>query len=129
MKVYKSLRSQFRYNIKKGKCVCIISGIPINDVNKLSLEHWVPQSRWDGIEVKQSYNIYPAYKILNALKGSMLPCEFWANRENIYKKALKQYKLNRDDRRTVQAALDFIPYYNFNPCSACFLYNNCHESR
>ena len=129
MKPYKSRRSQFRYEIKNGKCVCVISGIPINEIKQLSLEHWVPKCRWDGIEVTEPYNIYPAHKIINSLKGSMLPCEFWINREKIYKRAIQHYNLKRDEKRIVQAALNFIPYYKLNPCDLCFLYESCYESR
>lgn len=129
MKPYKLLRRKFRYDIRKDDCVCILSGIPILDVKDLSLEHGVPLSRGPHYECTQDYNIFPAYKIINNLKGDLLPCEFWALREKIYKKALWQYKLTQHDKQVIQAALNFIPRYKINPCSMCFLYENCDESR
>jgi len=128
MKTYKKLRYQFKRDIRRGSCYCILSGLPIYDPKQLSLEHAVPLSRGAYLETRQDYNIFPAYKIINNLKGNLLPCEWAAHRCDILQNALDRHKLTRDDKEIVEDALNYVKVYNFQPCSICFLYEKCKDS-
>lgn len=129
MKNYKKLRYKFKQDIKRGSCYCILSGLKIYDAKQISLEHVVPLCRGPYLETRQDYNIYPAYKIINNLKGSLLPCEWAAQRCSILQYALDRYKLTLNDRKIVEDALNNVKRYKFDPCSICFLYDNCEYSR
>ena len=126
---YKEIRYNYKKDIKKGTCFCILSGLQINDQTELSLEHFVPLSRGPYYECKQSYNIFPAFKIINGIKGSLLPCEYFENREKLLQKTLSKGHLNRKNTAILKAAIENIPNYKINPCNYCILANCCRDSR
>ena len=126
---YKEIRYNYKKDIKKEKCYCILSGLKITDQNELSLEHFVPRSKGPYYETKQWHNIYPAYKIINSVKGRLLPCEWMEQREYLLKKTLSKDHLNKKNKAIVQAALENIPNYKINPCEYCILSVRCRDCR
>lgn len=129
MKTYKELRLKFRYDIRKDDCVCILSGLKIKNINDLSIEHYCPLSRVSYQLSTQESNLYPAYKIINNIKGNLLPCEFEEEKIQLYKKILYKNKLKEHDRKIVENALDYSDKYIINPCFYCILLDSCSKNR
>ena len=129
MTSYKLLHRKFRYDIRKGDCVCILSGLKIKNINDLSIEHYCPLSRVSYQLSTQESNLYPAYKIINNIKGNLLPCEFEEEKIQLYKKILYKNKLKEHDRKIVENALDYSDKYIINPCFYCILLDSCSKNR
>lgn len=126
---YKDLRYNYRKDIKKGTCYCILSGLQINDQNELSLEHFVPLCKGPYYESRQWYNIFPAFKIINSIKGGRLPCDWFEYRIPLLQNALRKGNLHKKDRAIVQAALENADNYKINPCEYCILSLGCRDCR
>lgn len=122
---YKQIRQEYKAQIAKGDCYCILSSIKIENVKDLSLEHLVPQSRVEYGIAAQPENIYPAIKIINNIKGSLLPCEFEREKIHLFKKALRKNNLKKHEKDLVQEALDKSYSYHINPCLYCILSKTC----
>lgn len=123
---YKELRLLYLTQINEGLCKCILSGLIITQPRFLSLEHFTPCCRGGYDETRAITNVFPAYKIINNLKGPRLGCEWMMERESIYKKALSKGHLRSADREIVEKALDNVPRYNINPCNYCILHEQCY---
>lgn len=121
---YKKIRYEFQQAVKEGKCWCVLSGLHIDSLKQLSLEHYCPKSRIEWNLAKSPENIYPALKVINNVKGSLLGCEWEYYKEELLQKAIKK-EHNTEKKRILQAALDNIPYYKIIPCKYCVINNQC----
>lgn len=128
-KYYKETRQRFRNEIKLEECYCILSGLKIKNINDLSIEHYCPLSRVSYQLSTQEANLYPAYKIINNIKGNLLPCEFEEEKIQLYKMILYKNKLKDHDRKIVEKALDYSDKYIINPCFYCVLLDTCSKNR
>ena len=124
---YKELRRFYFLQIDQNLCRCILSGLLIRDKKQLSLEHYFPLSRGEWHETHQIANVFPAYKILNNLKGSLLGCEWEMMKQKILQKALEKDKLRTADREIVEKALANIKNYHINACDFCINNYKCNE--
>lgn len=127
MASYKELREYFREEIELGNVYCILSGLPIEKKEFLTLEHFVPLHRVSHTISAQPRNIFPAYRIINHIKSSMLPCEFFECRDKLLRKTYNKHTLDRQNQQILRDAIDNIPYYNIDPCTLCVMSNLCYQ--
>ena len=106
---------------------CILSGLEIPD-GKGSREHLVPKARVFPL-INGNSNVFPALKIINGIKGDLLPCEFERLKFEIGDKALNNWNIKQVDRNFIrQAMISWEDGYNPNWCDICIL--NCkHRQR
>ena len=129
MKLYKDLRTRFKKDIKRGACYCILCGNKIENYKDLSLEHLTPIARVNYKLAAKSYNIYPAIRIINTIKGSLLFCEWMNERVDLLQNSLENHKLTTHERILIEKALESTYTYNIDPCDFCIMYKycqNCH---
>lgn len=102
---------------------CCLSGLPIVCPQDFSLEHYVPKARTTPEFSGNSYNIRPAIKIINNIKGALLPCEWVLLRKERLLYALENWHLTQHNKRIVIDALTrFSQEKNIpNPCLECIL--------
>jgi hypothetical protein len=97
--------------------ICFLSGLEIPK-GKMSIEHYAPKSRIPKHLAQQSYNLFPAIKVINFAKGNLMPCEWHEQREYRLEYAYHNWKLKSEDRKIIRKALDKgLP--NINPCDYC----------
>lgn len=102
---------------------CILSGLEIPK-NRESLEHLVPRSRAPYAVINNPANIFPAHKILNCMKGDLLPCEFQRLKYDIAYKAIHKWDIKRSDIEFVRKSVaNWEGGYNPDWCNICLL--NC----
>lgn len=103
--------------------VCCLSGLPITCRQDFSREHFVPKSRTTPELSGNSYNIRPAIKIVNNIKGDLLPCEWMLVREERLLYALLYYKLTKHEKSIITKTLDRFATEKeqLNPCQYCIL--------
>jgi len=129
MKAYKELRAQFKEDVLAGNCYCILSGLKIENLKDLSLEHFVPLSRTEHALATQNQNIFPAHVVINHIKSSLLPCEWQLEKIKLLQKALKKNHLSKHERDIVEKAIQNSYTYNIYPCKLCVLVENCENAR
>ena len=129
MKAYKELRAQFKEDVLAGNCYCILSGLKIENIKDLSLEHLTPKCRVSYGLSTQEQNIFPAFKVINGIKSGALFCEWMQNREKLLRKALKSSNIKKHEKEIIRATIENIPFYNINPCSLCILSEYCENAR
>ena len=101
---------------------CILSGLEIPK-GKENREHLVPRSRMYRF-VNSPSNIFPAHKIINCMKGDLLPCEFEQLKYQIATKALYKWHIKEADRDFIRdAVINWNEGYRPNWCDICIL--NC----
>lgn len=109
---------------------CFLSGEPIIRLKDLTKEHYCPKSKLPPSIANDPYNIKPAIKIINSIKGDLFPCEWEEQKtERIYH-AIRNYNVDRYER-----ALLGLVYEKFNiegpkdVCPLCILYklNMCNS--
>lgn len=95
--------------------VCFLTGIEIPN-GKHSKEHYVPKSRAKYI-AQHPYNIYPAIKIFNHIKGNLMPCEWESQKYDLIYHAYKNWHIKPADKKLLRQALNGMP--KINPCEYC----------
>jgi hypothetical protein len=101
---------------------CILSGLEIPE-GKETREHLVPKSRL-LYRIDDPANIFPAHKVINCMKGDLLPCEFENLKYHLAQKAIYEWNIKRADKDfIIRAALNWSEGYNPNWCDICIL--NC----
>lgn len=95
--------------------VCFLSGIEIPK-GKYSKEHYCPKSRLK-ILAQHPYNIRPAIKIFNQIKGGRMPCEWESQKYDLIYYAYKNWNLKLSDKKLLRQALNGMP--KINPCEYC----------
>lgn len=123
-----------KYADAQGKIICCLSGLEILSQKDLSAEHYVPKARTTPDFSGDSYNIRPAIKIINSIKGALLPCEWALLREERLLYALLHWKLTKHNKSIIIKALDRLATEKdvLNPCQHCILSNakeQCDEAR
>ena len=99
---------------------CILSGLEIPE-GKETKEHLVPKSRMLSLADTPG-NIFPAHKILNCMKGDLLPCEFENLKYQLAAKALYKWHIKESDRRFMcDAVINWNEGYSPNWCDVCIL--------
>lgn len=94
---------------------CFLSGIEIPK-GKHSVEHYVPKCRARDV-AQHPYNLFPAIKIINHIKGGLMPCEWEDRKYDLIYEAYKHWHIRRDDRPILRQALNGMP--KINPCEFC----------
>lgn len=123
------IREHYHLEIERGCCVCILSGLHIYNKKLFSLEHYIPTSVGTREETHVIENIFPAYKIINNIKASRLPCVWEENKVRLLQKSLKKNKLSHDDQRIVENAIEIAPFYHIDPCTLCIWKKKCENER
>lgn len=113
---------------------CCLSGLSITRPQDFSREHYVPKARTTPEFSGDSYNIRPAIKIINSIKGALLPCEWVLLRKERLLYALTHYKLTAHNKSIIIKALDRLATEKdmLNPCQHCILSNakkQCDKAR
>lgn len=94
--------------------------MPEEEESKMLL---VPKGRVFPLINGQS-NVFPALKIINSIKGDLLPCEFERLKMQIAKKAINCWNIKEIDRNFIrEAMINWQEGYNPNWCDMCIL--NC----
>lgn len=103
--------------------VCCLSGEPILRSKDITKEHYCPKSRVPKCIWEQKYNIKPAIKIFNNIKGNLLPCEWEWRKIDSVSYALNNFKLDNFERNLLEKVLK--KYEMQGPqyvCNVCILY-------
>lgn len=113
---------------------CCLSGLLIKRQKDLTVEHYVPKARTSSLFSEAPYNIKPAIKIINCIKGTLLPCEWVVLREQKLLEALERWNLTGNDRAIIIQALDRLATEkgSLNPCQDCILSaakEHCYDAR
>lgn len=104
-----------------GQKICFLSGLPIES-GDMSIEHYAPKSRVPTMYANATLNKHPAIKIINFVKGDLLPCEWHLLREERLLYALENWRLKPKQRKSIHLALKQIPLEPpQNPCDKCVL--------
>lgn len=100
--------------------ICFLSGLII-PTGKYSVEHYVPKSRAPLYITDSQFNKFPSHKVINAIKGNLLPCEWEEMKWDLSYKAVHSWNIRNDDKVFVEKALKNWQYYIVNPCDYCLL--------
>lgn len=125
-------RRLYRYYLEYEYPICFLSGEPIIRLDDITKEHYCPKSRVPMTVWNHPYNIKPAIKIINSIKGNLLPCEWYECREQACKYALENYKIDDYERDLLKRCIfKFKKDKNKNPCQECVLnlLNQCEKIR
>ena len=88
----------------RGLIICAICGMPIQPYHKLTIDHWLPKSKFPAF-AKNAKNLIPAHKICNEIKADLTPDDFEECKEERFAYALEHWKLKYQDRRIIKQAL------------------------
>lgn len=101
--------------------VCFLSGIEI-PTGKFSREHVSPRSKLPAELAGQHYNIKPAIKIFNYIKGSRFLCEWEDQKYDLIYYAYQNWRIKPADKKLLRQALNGMP--KINPCEYCICSEN-----
>lgn len=100
---------------------CYLCDEPILRSKDLTKEHYCPKSRVPRYIAQSPYNIKPAIKIVNNIKGNLMPCEWEEQKVFLIYRALQCYHLDRFERQLLTRVLDKYqsegPQYVCNQCA------------
>lgn len=96
--------------------ICFLSGIAIPN-GKYSKEHVAPRSRVPQGIAQQPYNIRPAIKIFNFIKGNRFLCEWEEQKYDLIRHAYFNWNIKQQDKKLLRQALNGMP--KINPCEHC----------
>lgn len=121
----KELKRAWLVRLKNRDLHCALCGCLIEAREDISVEHYVPKARTTHDLSGNSYNIRPAIKIINSIKGSLLPCEWHLIRRERLLYAIKYWRLTRHDEAIIIKALARLATEKdlLNPCQNCILSN------
>lgn len=102
------------------KKTCFLSGLEIPK-GKQNIEHYVPRSRAPKFITSNPMNLFPAHKVINCIKGNLLPCEWEYTKYELSYKAVHNWHIRNDDREFVKQAIKNWETYIINPCQYCLL--------
>ena len=102
---------------------CILSGLEIPQ-GQMNREHYLPRSRVPRCIAQDPYNIFPAIRVINSIKGNLYPCEWEDCKFSLVYRAYKNYNLRYADKSIVKQAIEEMQ--NINPCEHC-LAAQCHK--
>lgn len=103
------------------QCICILSGLEIPR-GKKNLEHLVPRSRAPRYITNNPLNHFPAHKVINCIKGNLLPCEFEEEKFELSYHAIHNWHIRSDDREFVRHAIqNWENNYHPDWCKLCLL--------
>lgn len=105
-----------------GHLICCLSGLPI-EKHDYSIEHYVAKSRILPELANLPGNIFPAIKIINNIKGNLIPCEWHELRVERLYSALIKWKLKPRNKKIIISALQRIESEPVGtiPCNKCIL--------
>lgn len=96
--------------------ICFLSGIEIPQ-GKFSREHLAPRAKIPEQISQLPFNIKPAIKIFNMIKGSRFLCEWESQKYDLIYHAYKNWNIKPSDLRILSKAMDGMP--KINPCEYC----------
>lgn len=114
--------------------ICFLSGLEIPK-GQYSREHIAPRSKIPSYIASIPYNIVPAIKIFNFIKGDRFLCEWEAQKFELTYNALKSWNLKKASKDVIVKALDRFATEKdlLNPCQRCILSKiateHCYEQR
>lgn len=115
-------------NSKKKRLIqnttyCFLSGEPIIRIKDLTKEHYCPKSKVAPYIANDPYNIKPAIKIVNSIKGDLFPCEWEEVKlERVYH-AIRNYNLDSYERALLNLVFEKYKIEGQKDvCPLCVLY-------
>lgn len=99
---------------------CFLSGLPIQK-GQLTKEHVVPKSKAPVYIANSPFNIRPAIKIFNNMKGDLFLCQWEDMKVELCYRALVNWHLKKKDKDCIIKALEVFERhpYTRNPCKFC----------
>ena len=85
---------------------CFLSGEPIIRPKDLTREHYCPKSKLPLSIASEPYNIKPAIKIINNIKGDLFPCEWEEQKIGRVYNAIINYNLDNYERALLSLVLE-----------------------
>ena len=100
---------------------CFLSGLVIPK-SQFSIEHVAPKSKVPYYIAYSEFNLRPAIKIINSIKGDRFLCQWYDERVTLCEYALDKWNLKNSERNCIIKALErFKKQRGDNPCSHCVL--------
>ena len=106
--------------------ICFLSGLEIPK-GKLSREHYFPKSLIPRNLHFVKNNIFPAHKLINEIKGNILPCKWEQKKFDRVLFAIEHYDLRSADREFCRKTLENWEQYRIDPCVWCIMQNRCNQ--
>lgn len=100
---------------------CILSGLEIPKGER-NIEHLVPKSRTQKRIWNNPANLFPSHRVVNSIKGNLLPCEFEETKYELTYHAIQSWRIKPAQRDFLREALyNWENYYHPNYCDICLL--------
>jgi len=104
--------------------ICVLCGLEIpkgkESIDHYCCKHRFPRRIWDNPK-----NKVPAFYMLNAIKSDYLPCEFFEMKYDLTYNALKNWRIQEEDKEFLERALVNWKTYDIDPCALCLA--KCNE--
>ena len=104
--------------MKGSGIICFLSDLEI-PIGKVTREHYYPKSHLPSKIYSMPFNIVPAHKIINNIKGDLLPCQWEQQKINLSYIAIKKYHITNQNRLFLKLAIDNWQFYKINPYKYC----------
>ena len=108
------------------KKICFLSGLEIPK-GRLSKEHYWPKSLLPRNFYSPKQNIFPAHKVINEIKGNLIPCTWEEKKFDRVYFAIEHYDLRSADREFCRKTLENWEQYRIDPCVWCIMQNRCNQ--
>lgn len=104
--------------------ICFLSGLEI-PIGKFSRDHYFPSSLIPRNFRPTKQNIFPAHKVLNAIKSNILPCRWEQKKFDRVYFAVQHYNLSAGDKDFLERTLNNWEEYKIEPCAWCIMQLKC----
>lgn len=104
--------------------ICFLSGLEIPK-GRASREHYWPKSLLPHNFYSSQQNIFPAHKVINEIKGNLIPCKWEQKKFDRVYFAIEHYDLRSADREFCRKTLENWETYKQNPCVWCIMQQKC----
>ena len=99
---------------------CVLSGLEIPK-GKKNIEHYCPKSRVPRSIWNNPANLFYAYKVLNFVKGELMPCEWEEQKFELTYYAIRNWNIKEVDRKFLKQTLKHWERWSRNPCDLCLM--------
>lgn len=103
--------------------ICILSDLEIPK-GKKNTEHYCPRSRVPKSIWNNPKNLFPAHKVVNCVKGNMMPCEWEEEKFDLTYHAMCHWNIRQADKEFLKQTLEHWEEWYRDPCKLCLMQCN-----